>query len=490
MAGILKGCEVCWELAADASEAEGQLLAMLFRNYSASVIPLRSPADRVPVRIGMSLSQLISLNEKDEKLTVKVYLNLEWIDYRFTWDPKDFKGITSVPIFSSDVWLPDIVLMNNYDGVFEIALPVNVLVSHDGRVQWQPPALYQTSCSIQVTYFPFDWQNCTLVFRSFSYDSSEISLLHPLNKDRKELKEIILHENTFIDNGQWEIRHRPSRKNTLPRDPLYEDITFYLIIRRKPLFYLINVIIPCILITILAIFVFYLPPEAGEKITLSIFCLLTLTVFLLLLADKVPETSLAVPIIIKYLMFTMTLVTFSVILSVVDLNLHHRSPSTHEMPDWVRQIFIHKLPPYLGLRRPKPEPVVKPPPLPPKQEFTVKTNRRTDEYFIRTPAYEFPKPNRFQLEAFSTDMKKFIEGPSSHSVTLPPDLKSAMNAVLYIAEQLQEEEDHDTLREDWEYVAFVVDRLFFWTFIIFTSIGTLSIFLDALLHLPPDQPFA
>lgn len=45
------------------------------------------------------------------------------------------------------------------------------------------------------------------------------------------------------------------------------------------------------------------------------------------------------------------------------------------------------------------------------------------------------------------------------------------------------------LKEDWEYVALVVDRLFFWTFVVFTFIGTLIIFLDASLHLPPENPF-
>ncbi|XP_038624148.1 acetylcholine receptor subunit beta [Tachyglossus aculeatus] len=474
--------------------AEGTLLDQLFGDYNKDVRPARTPEERVPVRIGLRLAQLISLNEKDEEMITKVYLDLVWTDYRLSWDPEDHQGIDSLRITSDDVWLPDIVLMNNNDGIFDIGLGINVLVTPDGTVRWEPPAIYRSSCSIQVTYFPFDWQNCSMVFSSYSYDSSQLRLSPSQDAAGPG---ILIHEPTFIENGQWEIIHKPSKLHgpEVATEGQREDVTFYLIIRRKPLFYLVNVIIPCILITLLAIFVFYLPPDAGEKITLSIFALLTLTVFLLLLADKVPETSLAVPIIVKYLMFTMVLVTFSVIFSVVVLNLHHRSPNTHAMPLWVRQIFIHKLPKYLGLHRPKPEPVFEPEPLPVLRDVPGRGfGRGTDEYFIRKPPRDFlsPKPSRLQAEASGPDLRRFTDEPSqgpSRGPTLPPELREAMASITYIAQQLQEQEDYDALKEDWQYMAMVVDRLFLWTFIIFTSVGTLTIFLDASYHLPPPDPF-
>lgn len=70
----------------------------------------------------------------------------------------------------------------------------------------------------------------------------------------------------LAENGEWEIIHRPARKNIHPENPPesseHQDITFYLIIKRKPLFYIINIVTPCILIAFMAILVFYLPADS------------------------------------------------------------------------------------------------------------------------------------------------------------------------------------------------------------------------------------
>lgn len=64
-----------------------------------------------------------------------------------------------------------------------------------------------------------------------------------------------------------------------------------------PSFYILTMIIPIWLIFCLSIFVFYLPAEAGEKMTLSISILIGQTVFLTLLGNRVPETSVEIPLL-------------------------------------------------------------------------------------------------------------------------------------------------------------------------------------------------
>ena len=98
--------------------------------------------------------------------------------------------------------------------------------------------------------------------------------------------------------------------------------------RRKTLFYTVNLIIPCMGISFLTVLTFYLPSDSGEKVrhsllhllfnyigmnysqvTLSISILTSLYVFFLLVVEIIPPTSLVVPLLGKYLIFAMILVS-------------------------------------------------------------------------------------------------------------------------------------------------------------------------------------
>ena len=42
------------------------------------------------------------------------------------WDPADYGGVNVLRIPSEEVWNPEIVLLNNADGVFDISFPCKV----------------------------------------------------------------------------------------------------------------------------------------------------------------------------------------------------------------------------------------------------------------------------------------------------------------------------------------------------------------------------
>merc|ERR1719220_593892 len=101
----------------------------------------------------------------------------------------------------------------------------------------------------------------------------------------------------------------------------------------------------------MALLGFTLPPDSGEKLTLDVTVLLSLTVFMNLVSAIMPTTSDAVPLIGTYFNCIMMMVASSVVLTVVVLNYHHRTAETHIMPMWVRSVFLQWLPWILRMDR-------------------------------------------------------------------------------------------------------------------------------------------
>lgn len=53
-------------------------------------------------------------------------------------------------------------------------MPANAMVRYDGNVFWPVPTKLQSSCKVDVTYFPFDEQTCYMKFGSWTYDGFQV----------------------------------------------------------------------------------------------------------------------------------------------------------------------------------------------------------------------------------------------------------------------------------------------------------------------------
>merc|ERR1719340_325160 len=337
----------------------------LLSNYNKLVRPVENTSDHLTVRIKLKLSQLIDVNLKNQIMTTNLWVEQFWRDYKLKWDPLEYGGVKQLHVPSDHIWRPDIVLYNNADGNFEVTLATKATLWYNGLVEWKPPAIYKSSCEIDVEYFPFDEQTCVMKFGSWTYDGYQVDLRHQEEECTSYQEHQCMETNPIVNIGvdlsefymsvEWDILAVPAIRNvkyyTCCAEP-YLDITFNITMRRKTLFYTVNLIIPCMGISFLTVLVFYLPSDSGEKVSLSISILLSLTVFLLLLAEIIPPTSLVVPLLGKFVLFTMILDTFSICVTVVVLNVHFRSPQTHTMAPWIRRVFIHILPRLLVMRRP------------------------------------------------------------------------------------------------------------------------------------------
>ncbi|CAF4051289.1 unnamed protein product [Rotaria sordida] len=230
--------------------------------------------------------------------------------------------------------------MTNADNLASLSqISTNVMVSSDGMVTWLSTGIFRSSCSIDVRYFPFDEQNCTLKFASWTYDSARIDLTQKSN---------IGDLSNFMANSEWEIIRLHVKKNVVKYsccEETFPDLTYTVQMRRRPLFYVFNMMFPCFLITIVAFLGFCVPSDSGEKVSIGVTTLLSMTVFLMLVAESMPPNSDSLPLIGVYYLSGIMIVSIATAMSVASLNLyHHGRKNVYPVPKWIAQLFFFIIP--------------------------------------------------------------------------------------------------------------------------------------------------
>ena len=177
------------------------------------------------------------------------------------------------------------------------------MVNYNGTIFWSPPARLKSSCKVITTFFPFDTQRCKLKFGSWTYDQAQVDILN--NSHMVDMS-------NYVTNGEWSLVGTEIVRNEVVypiSDAVYPDVTITIVIKRRILYYVLNIIFPCVWMNLLSLLAFCLPPDAGEKITLGITVLLSYSVFMLLVAESMPATSEFVPLIGEYLIHIHKLIT-------------------------------------------------------------------------------------------------------------------------------------------------------------------------------------
>lgn len=144
-------------------------------------------------------------------------------------------------------------------------------------------------------------------------------------------------------------------------------------------------------------------------------------------------------------MFTMVLVTFSIVTTVCVLNVYHRSPSTHHMPTWVKQLFLASLPTCLLMRRPGSVSVRSKPQQRSAKKNVSRTGKEKKQYSNSRRSDIPTDPNSFYVDEDIAPKCCWKVGDNQGS-QWDADVEEAVDGVRYIAGHMKTEDDNEKVR--------------------------------------------
>lgn len=190
--------------------------------------------------------------------------------------------------------------------------------------------------------------------------------------------------------------------------------------------------------------------------------MLSVDVFLLCLIEIIPPTSFVVPLLGQYLLFTLTLVTVSVLATVYVLNVNYRNASSHKMSRLQRWLYLDVLPRLLRMNR--------------RREEICEHVSKTKLVHCNSN-----QPSKCRCEV--TQNLSASEDDKEQIISLcrigHNEVKNAFLSLDFVAKRMENRENYNKVEEDWQFAATVIDRMFLYIFSAVCVIGTCIIILQA-----------
>ncbi|KAB1284200.1 5-hydroxytryptamine receptor 3E, partial [Camelus dromedarius] len=267
--------------------------------------------------------------------TMSAVLDVVWDNPFIRWNPEECEGITKISVATKNLWLPDIFITEFMD-VDKTPKGLKAYINNEGRIRYKKPMKVTSICELDIFYFPFDQQNCTLTFSSFLYTVE--SMLLGMEKEVWEIADTS--RNIIQTHGEWELLSisKATAKLSMGTN-LYDQIIFYVAIRRSPRLYVINLLVPSGFLVAIDALSFFLPAESENRAPFKITLLLGYNVFLLMMNDLLPISG--TPLISVYFALCLSLMVVSLLETIfITYLLHLATTQPPPMPHWLHSLLL------------------------------------------------------------------------------------------------------------------------------------------------------
>ncbi|KAK3577924.1 hypothetical protein CHS0354_034563 [Potamilus streckersoni] len=277
-----------------------------------SVIPLQDLTKTLNVSLGLHLLAINDFDDVAGIMDISTYLFMEWTEEIYVNAYGSGAPDTSVTIPAASIWKPSLILVNSAGESTEIVQEQSQVRIYlkSGKCEWSENVVFKASCKPNVYFYPFDVHDCSVKFTTRSYKSNELTLLASSYKT-----------DHFEESVTWNMRKTSSE--TLIQD-YKSHVKFQITISRRSLNYVLNYILPILILSGLNIFVFILPRRSGERAGYSVTCFLAFVVFMNTIVTSLPKSSAPVSVLVYYLTVMMAISAVITVLVLITMMIDRK----------------------------------------------------------------------------------------------------------------------------------------------------------------------